>query len=230
MRKAILFIVLSTLCAAIYSGDVANFVDLGFSPDGKTFAFGQYGVEEKTLSTYGELFFVDVVKNSFIPGANLSSPPGASKQRTASAVFEQLKSKAAPSMRRLSIDNNPENRTSRLIYTEDIAAPPNKGLEMHFRDFETEKTYEVSLHQTASGTGFAVSSSFYITAKITGADGRTQTLTTGNPTYKRKGVIGYRISRILTDSSNRAVVFVVEKEMYSPGGNSIRYMVETLYL
>ncbi len=233
MRKAGVFIILAAFCASVHAGDIANFVELGFSPDGRTFAFGQYGTDEKTLSSYGDLFFVDVAKNEFVPGANVSSPPGAAPGVEPAIVFNRLKEKAALSIKRLAVDGEesiPSARLGRAIYTEDASAPPySDGLAMSFRDFETGKSYDVALHQMASGSGAGASSSFYITAKITNADGKTESITVGNPGYKREGVIGYRISRIITDAENRALVFVVEKEMYAPGGNSVRYMVETLY-
>ena len=232
MRKAGAFILLAALCAEMHAGDVANFVELGFSPDGKVYAFGQYGTEDKTLSAYADIFFVDVAKNEFVPGANLSSPPGDTSGTSSSSVFKQLKKKAEPSMRRLAIETEEGKpaQSARAIYAEDASAPHNDGLAMSFRDFETGKVYDIALHQQASGREENASASFYITAKITGPGGRTENVTVGNPSRKREGVLGYRISRILTDASNSALVFVVEKEMYTPDGTSMRYMVETVYL
>ena len=234
MRKAGVLVIFAALCVSAHGGDVANFVELGFSPDGKIFAFGQYGTDEKTLSSYGDLFFVDVAKNDFIPGANVSSPPGATPGVESAVVFSRLKEKAALSMKRLAVDGEecePPARLGRAIYAESAAAPPqNDGLSMSFRDFHTGRSYDIALRQKRSGSKENVSSSFYISAKITSADGKEETFTVGNPGYARSGVLGYRISRIITDDENRALVFVVEKEMYFPGGNSIRYMVETLYL
>lgn len=236
MRKVIALMLFAALCASASAGNVANFVELGFSPDGKIFAFGQYGTDDKTLSAYADIFFVDVAKNEFVPGANVSSPAGGVPGAAASSVFKQLKDEAALSIKRLSIkgdkcDADDASHEGRAIYAEDAAAIPHSdGLAMSFRDFETDKAYDISLSQSSSGSGAGVSSSFYITAKITGLDGKTESITVGNPGYERKGVIGYRICRIITDPSNRALVFVVEKEMYSPDGTSVRYMVETAYL
>ena len=44
MRKFYTIIVMAVFtAAAVYAGDIANFVNLGFSSDGSKFAFGQYG-------------------------------------------------------------------------------------------------------------------------------------------------------------------------------------------
>ena len=230
MRKAGAFILLAALCAGAHAGDVANFVELGFSPGGETFAFGQYGTEDKTFSAYADIFFVDVAKNEFVPGANLSSPAGSTSGISSFGVFKQLKKKAGRSMSRLAIETEEGKpaRAGRAIYAEDPSAPRNSGLAMSFRDFETGKAYDIALHQRTSGEGPGVSSSFYIAAKIAEPGGKEKSFTVGHPSFERKGVLGYRISRILTDASNSALVFVVEKEMYTPDGTSVRYMVETL--
>ena len=141
MRKAIVFMILTAVCAALYAGDVANFVELGFSPDGKTFAFGQYGTDSKTLSPYGDLFFVDVAKNEFVPGANVSVSPAESGRQDPAALFESLKSRASLSMKRLSIGTGGTDgavNSGRAVYAEEVSVPRSDGLSMHFRDFETE--------------------------------------------------------------------------------------------
>lgn len=235
MRKISAFILSSVLCVCLYAGDVAHFVDFGFSPDGRTFAFGQYGTDDKTFSAYGDIFFVDVAKNEFVPGANVSAAPSRiGGVQVPSTVFDELKNNASLTFKRLSLNAGLENATGganagRPLYAETSAVPLKDGHSMSFRDFETGENYDVSLHQVVSGEGAKSSSSFYITAKITDADGNTQTKTIGHPGYKRAGVLGYKINRIMTDKTGKALVFVVEKEVYSPGGNSIRYMVETLY-
>ena len=138
-------------------------------------------------------------------------------------------------MKRLSVgtgegESQDDKRASRIIYTESRYAPSNDGLAMSFRDFETGRRYDISLSQTINGEGEEVSSTFYITAKITEPDGKENEFTVGHPSFEREGVQGYRISRILTNSTNSALVFVVEKEMYSADGISVRYMVETVDL
>ncbi len=229
MRKTSIFIFLAVMFASLYAGDVANFVDLGFSSDGKTFAFGQYGTDDQSFSAYGDIFFIDVAKNEFIPGTNVSaSPSRISGKRGPSVIFDELKNNASLTFKRLSIDID-SNSSSRPLYVETSSVPLKDGRSLSFRDFETGENYDVSLHQLVSGSGAKASSSFYITAKITDSDGNTVTKTVGHPDYKRAGILGYKISRIITDESGKALVFIVEKEVYSKGGNSIRYMAETVY-
>ena len=76
MYKRFLFTMLIGIAAGIvgplWAADVASFVDLGFSADGRYYMFGQYGVEANTLKPWAELFVVDVPKNNFVPGGKLS--------------------------------------------------------------------------------------------------------------------------------------------------------------
>ena len=48
------------------AGDVASFVDLGFSEDGKSYVFGQYGRTDKKFQGWAEIFQVDIAKNDYV--------------------------------------------------------------------------------------------------------------------------------------------------------------------
>src|SRR4030042_7188251 len=68
MAKKILLSACILLAAiAAWSGDVAQFANLGFSSDGRHFMFGQHGILEKTSYPYAELSIVDVPANAFTP-------------------------------------------------------------------------------------------------------------------------------------------------------------------
>jgi len=71
----LLLILLLTIgvSAGLLAGDVAQFVNLGFSNDSRVFVFGQYGVSRDTSVPFASLFFVDVHKNDFIPNGTFQS-------------------------------------------------------------------------------------------------------------------------------------------------------------
>ena len=52
---------------AASAGDIARFVNLGFSPDSRYFMFGQYGIQEKGSAPWAESYIVDVKANAFVP-------------------------------------------------------------------------------------------------------------------------------------------------------------------
>ena len=59
------------LCAAsnvVFAGDAAVFDDIGFSEDGLTYLFGQYGKTDGTFQAWAEVYTVDVAKNDYVPG------------------------------------------------------------------------------------------------------------------------------------------------------------------
>ena len=49
-----------------FAGDVAQFVNLGFSADAKYFLFGQYGITEKDSLPWADTFIVDVAKRNVL--------------------------------------------------------------------------------------------------------------------------------------------------------------------
>ena len=52
----------------------------------------------------------------------------------------------------------------------------------------------------------------------------------GSPQIVRNGVSGYRIERIMSDRSEKKLIFVVEKMTEDDTGVSVRYMVEAAEL
>ena len=60
------------LASGLWAGDAASFVDMGFSPDGKTYMFAQYGVKADNLKPWADLYIVDVARNDFIPKGRIS--------------------------------------------------------------------------------------------------------------------------------------------------------------
>lgn len=50
------------------AGDFATFVPIGFSDDGKVFAFEEYGVQDGSGFPYSNIFFIDTENDSFLDG------------------------------------------------------------------------------------------------------------------------------------------------------------------
>jgi predicted secreted protein len=68
--RHLLIIVLSMLVAAVaYAGDAAKFHALGFSQDGRYFAFEQYGRQDGSGFQYVDVFVVDLDQNSWVKGS-----------------------------------------------------------------------------------------------------------------------------------------------------------------
>ena len=224
--KKIIVVVVFLLCASfIFSGDIAQYINLGFSSNSKYFMFGQYGISSEDTKAFAETFIVDVSKNDFIKDGINSRTfsdeilPG---QEGLGALFTMLEDS-------LTIINKTginHIATGRVVYLLINGAKPKERLE--FRDFYKGDAYVVTLIQEKFRSGDNVSSAFHINLAVTDKMERTGTYTIGLPDYKRKDVLGYRIKQVVFTPSEEGLVFVIEKEINEPNGKIIRYMVETL--
>lgn len=209
------------------AGDVAAFVNLGFSDDSSYFMFAQYGVVNGSEKPYADLYTVDIAKNSFVSNGVLERKfskditPG---QDGSGALYNVLH-EAAPLVKKLDIDHL---STGRIVYILVDGKEPKDRIE--FRDFVRGDSYVLTLVQQRFGSGKEVSASFHINLSVTTKAGATRTYTLGLPDYKREDVLSYRIKGVFFSPAESGLVVIVEKEMYAEEGRNIRYMVETTSL
>ncbi|MGO9310128.1 MAG: DUF2259 domain-containing protein [Spirochaetia bacterium] len=220
-RLALVWVLFFLAALAASAGDVAQFVNLGFSKDARYFMFGQFGIAQKDSTPWADTFIVDVPANAFAAKGTMqfvgTQPvdPGANGL---GALLNAL-SDALPRTKKLGIDHL---STGRLLYILLDGASPAEALE--FRDFQTGRSYKVALTQTAAAAGASYSLSISITEK----DGTVHSLSAGNPGYKRSGVKAYHIKQIILAPDGASLVFIVQKEEQDTQGSNIRYMVETV--
>lgn len=225
MKRALGFCLLFLLAGTVCSGDIASFQNLGFSPDGRYFMFGQYGIHEDSLQHYAQIYTVDVPANRFVPNGTLDETydeelePG---QSGIGALFT-LYGEADSLVSRYRINHM---MSGRLLYILINGREPKEHLE--FQDFVAKKKYKVDLLQSTFGSGENVSASFHINLSVTDKDGKQKHFTVGLPDYRREGVRRYQIRQILLAPDDTSVVFIVEKEENAETGVNIRYMVETV--
>ena len=222
LTAAALFI----LCASfIFAGDIAQYINLGFSNDSRYFMFGQYGISSENTRAFADIYIVDVPANDFIEGGVRSKVfnddvlPG---QEGLGALCTLLEG-SMPLIRKTDINHI---ATGRVVYLLVNGAKPKERLQ--FRDFFKDDAYTVTLIQEKFGISENVSASFHINLAITDKMNNTNTYTIGIPNYKRDKVSSYRIKQVVFTPSEDGLVFVIEKEIIGPSGKSIRYMVETL--
>ena len=215
-----LSLLLIAATAAVSAGDLATFQNLGFSPDGRSFAFAQYGVQGEESSPFAEIYVVDVHANVFVANGRFelrSDAPLELGQDGRGALFALL-ADAQGTFDSRSIEHL---RTGRPIFIQvDGEAAPEQ---LTFRDFTTQTRYEIGLTQESRPSGDDTEAAFSIQARVIRGDA-VQTIEIGRPSLFREDVASYRITQILSGPGDSAIVIVVEKR--SPDG-SIRYMVET---
>jgi predicted secreted protein len=222
-------ILLVSAGAFLSAGDAAYFVDLGFSRDGRTYLFGEYGKTDLTFHGYAEIYAVDVARNDYVQGEVFRLPPSsASGSRSSLSVFQELQGRSAATLAKYGSQPVPLSRT--LYMKENEAKPPLETLV--FEDYERATgsglEYTVRLIPNVSGSGSGVRSSLDIMVEERDPRGSLRRqYHVGNPQIVRQGVRGYSITRVYTDESGQSLVFVVEKTIQDSTGTSIRYMVET---
>jgi len=230
MKKRSILAALAFAAALIpaYAGDVATFVNLGFSPDSAYFMFGQFGVDQTTLAPYAETYLVDNKKNDFVPnGVARKVFPKARIEagQDASGAFYTLFSDEVSLARKYKIDHLLPG--SLLYVLLDGQEPPAT---LSFRDFKTGSTYDIALNQKVVETTGSVSSSFGIAITVSAKDGTVRRVTGGSPDIHRSGVKAYAIRRIVGAPDGRTLVFIIEKRLVDTSDGGIRYMVETVKL
>jgi predicted secreted protein len=210
-----------------YAGDVAQFINLGFSPDSRVFMFAQHGITEDESNPFAEIYTVDVPRNRFITDGVVSREydvdisPG---QDGSGALFSLLP-EVRPVVDELSVDHL---RQGRLIYLLVNGQEPRARIQ--FRDFETDDRFTIAMTQDARGNGAEGSAAFHLDVTAELADGTEVEARVGRPGYYRDGVNRYKIRQVVASPDEDALVIVVERITDTSSGQHIRYMVETLTL
>lgn len=234
MKKILSAVIsLGLLVSAAFAGDVATFVEGGWSKDGNIYVFGQYGKTDKNFQGWAELIEVDIKKNDYADkGYFAVKPSSVTSGKSGREVYESLEAQNFYNLKPLSLTKTAPDQM--LYLCED---PQKKGSdEIKFTDFigsdiENPMTYNVRIVPTVNGTGASAKSSFYILIEKKDADGNVvASQKVGNPDIKRKGVTGYKVEQILCDKDCKKMIFVVEKIMEDKTGINIRYMVEACEL
>lgn len=223
-RRLTLTLILLSFAGFLSAGDIATFENLGFSSDSGVFLFGQYGLSEEQAEPFAEIFAVDVAGNRFLRDGvfSLSSEEPLSLGQTGRGAFFALLGEAQTVIERESIDHL---ETGRPIYIRVSNGTIQERIT--FRDFNSNRRYDVRLIQEQRGADESVSAAFYLEVNVTDEDGATQSMQVGRPGFFRDGVARYQITQILMGPNETALVIVVER--HAPDG-SIRYMVETTEL
>ena len=217
---------LLTLSAALWAGDSASFVDLGFSQDGSHYMFAQFGVQVNTLRPWADLFIVDVARNDFVPGGRIAhvhdSPirPG----QDGAGVMHRLIAQNSALATRYGISFN----QGQPLYIALDGDPAYAGDPISFRDFISGISYRATLVESFFGSGQNLQSSFYISLESTDPRNERRNFTIGTPSLRRSLITSYRIKEVLVAPTGNSLIFVIEMQRLAGNTHDIRYMVEAL--
>ena len=215
--------------SALSAGDVATFVDKGFSADGKYYVFGQYGKTDKKFQGWAELYQVDIAANDYTDnGVFKTNPSAVTANKNGREVFEALEGKNFYYFKDLNLET--ANMDHVLYILDDVNKTGTD--EIVFKDFRSSDldnadVYHIRLYPTVTGKGKNARSSFYIILEKRNPAGELLlSRKVGSPDITRKGVTNYKIERIFCDKSEKNLIFVIEKMLEDDTGTSIRYMIE----
>lgn len=230
MKKLIVSAFLMTFSLfALIAGDVATFVDKGFTADGKYYVFGQYGRTDKKYQGWAEIYQVDVAKNDYVDGGVFRTKPTAvTADKSGAEVYQALEAKSYYYFKNI---KTTVSDADHVLYV--CNDTEKKGTDkIVFKDFRADnideaESFSIQLVSTVFGSEKNVRSSFWILVKKLDANGNVLwEKTVGSPDITRKGITGYKIERIMCDESGKNFIFVVEKIQEDDTGISVRYMVE----
>jgi len=227
VRALALALALALTAVRLSAGDAATFVDLGFSPDGVTYMFAQYGVQSTDLKPWAELLAVNVAVNDFVPGGRVSlTANGPVKAgHDGAGVLYHLIAQNASLAQRCQVDYLSPGEPL-YISADEPGAPARENIE--FRDFKTGASYRAVISTLVEGSGATLAAAFHIRLERTGA-GLSRTYTLGNAALRRPQVASYRIFKAVSGPGN-SLVLVIEMKQRSGDDYNIRYMVETVQL
>src|SRR6478609_780707 len=84
------------------AADGAAFNAIGYSPDGRYFAFEQYGVQDGSGFPYWDVFVIDLKANEWVKGSPYRALLESEEARPA-AARDQARTAAAPTLKALDI-------------------------------------------------------------------------------------------------------------------------------
>ena len=229
-RTVVRLCLLVFVCGAsrLSAGDVASFVDLGFSANGLHYAFAQYGVEEATLLPWAEFFMVDVARNDFVQDGKKTYKHNTEIEagQDGNGALLRLVTQNTALAGKYGV-NFLRPGVALFLSLENGHDPAGETIE--FRDFDTGVSYRASLRPVVRGSGAALSSSFTIQLERDGAQD-TATYTVGTPDVRRPLVTSYTIKKALISPDKKSLVFVIEMTRQNSPDTApdIRYMVEAV--
>lgn len=219
------FVSLITLLSVgvAWASDVATFENLGFSSDGKYFAFGQYGALSNGRKIYSQIGIVNVKSNEYIPKGTFSSQYSFVKTASQSplAALLLLYQKALPKIHSAGINHLSQGQAIYIRLLSGTAAPGGSTINLPIKINSPQNNYVMSLMQNSGPSGAAFSISI---AKIVGST--TSKYSTGSSTFYRKGVSHYSIYQVILSPNKKQLAIIVEKQL---DDGSARYMVETVH-
>ena len=205
----------------LLSGDIAEFVSLGWSDNYNYYAFGQYGVQDGSGFPYAEIYVLDVAKNEFVKNGSFNNRVETdTTSLTGLQMLVNLRQQVDSLFAKYDIS---ELKSFKILF-------PVSNEQQKTASFSLKNGKELRLNLAQKSRGeiheYTSESAFHVEIN----SGEKTKCTIGNINRFRRGVINYNINRVLSDPGEKHFVVVIQKQMLGFEGPSIRYMVEAAKL
>lgn len=226
----IFIIIFLFLGITAFAGDVATFINLGFSENGHYFMFGQYGEKVGTNQTVAESYIISCSKNAFVKDGVLKyEKVGIPKLGSDSiGVMFNLLRENKSIVEKYRIDHANNGKT--IFFLTEGEKVKN---ELSFRVFDEKsgiKNIQCKLLEKSFDPEGEVSSQFHIDLKWIDSRDSEKSAIVGLPDYRRKGVKSYFIKSIILSSDYKCLIFVIGKVVKAGTEINLEYMVESVSL
>ena len=199
MLRTLFLLALVTSASAASAGDYADREIIGFSPDGATFAFEEYGVEDGSGFPYSSIFVIDVATDNWVPGSPVrlrdedESRPLSDLRREARAKASGLLGQHNIAVPGAVVASNPATETSadpyRVTFLPRLIVPPSgTGMRLELAEAEMPAADCPDVGQAFKG--------YQLT--LTGSGGPQGLHADTNIPKSRRCPIGYAISDVVT--------------------------------
>lgn len=131
----------------VFAADIASFRIIGFSADASVFAFEEYGVQDGSGFPYSNIYFIDTVNDTFLPGTPVRV------RIDEEAPLEKARAEAAEKARELIGKHNLEASPGNLVAFNPVTESDSDPFKVRYFGFPSDPivggAYTLQLEQFA---------------------------------------------------------------------------------
>lgn len=234
MRILFAFVTLLAVSSA-HAGDVANLQILGFSRDGRVFAFEEYGVQDGSGFPYANRFYIDTATDRFLPGTPIRVRLE-NEEANVDAARDQARADGEKIVASVELAANPGFTAGYNAITEYSADPLSMAVNPRPIFSPVDEPFEVRLEEIARNdtercNGFGEINGFRLLRIDAKDGGQTRLLHEDKSIPESRGCPnGYRLGAIQTlevDHSLTAYAILIAVRQYGFEGPDFRWIAVT---
>jgi predicted secreted protein len=218
------------LASAAQAGDSAQLDVIGFSTDGRIFAFEEYGVQDGSGFAYSNIFFIDTQTDKFLP--NTPVKVLVENEESIGKIRKLAREKAEPLIAHYDLENNPglvvaynpvseaESNPHRLRYYQYPSLPPRSQtftMELKEKAFPAPKA---CLNMVGAFSGFSLAFTEAFSEPSTRVIYEDKQVPSS-----RNCPNGYRLGAVITSElSSAPMVAMIQMSSFGFEGNDERWI------